>query len=229
MQDEAAPTAADVEHALALLELELRADELELRALGLLETRGAPGEERAAIGHGLVEEQREELVGDVVVVTDGPAVALAAMAAPPRAQLAGGDPRRRRQAARLGGRERETQPPATVDRGRLERVEEADHAIEVVRLELPAGVGASEAELAGSAQQVRDGCGRAHGEAGGLRSGGGELRAIPEAHAERPVRQGLLEGAPQGRGAGEWHRVHRLEAGRPANPTGAQARLTSPR
>ena len=58
---EAAPAAADVEQALAGLEAELGAHELELGLLGLLERRGPAREDRAAVGHRLVEEEREEL------------------------------------------------------------------------------------------------------------------------------------------------------------------------
>ena len=43
--------------------------------------------------------------------------------------------------------------------GALEAVEQADHRVEVVDLELTRGVGAAEAELAGRAQQVRDAAG----------------------------------------------------------------------
>ena len=67
---EAAPAAADVEDAVALLEAELGRDEVELGPLGLLEGLGAAGEDRAAVGHRRVEEQREEVVADVVVVAD---------------------------------------------------------------------------------------------------------------------------------------------------------------
>ena len=48
---EAAPAAAHVEHALALLQVELGADQLELRLLRLLERLGAAREDRTAVGH----------------------------------------------------------------------------------------------------------------------------------------------------------------------------------
>ena len=82
----------------------LRADQLELRLLGLLERRRAAREDRAAVGHRLVEEEREELVGDVVVVADRAGVALLAVAAAARAQLGLRAARRGvRPAARDGG------------------------------------------------------------------------------------------------------------------------------
>ena len=62
MDHEASPAAADVQHALALAQAQLRADELALCLLGLLERLRAAREQRAAVGHRLVEEQREELV-----------------------------------------------------------------------------------------------------------------------------------------------------------------------
>ncbi len=75
VQGEAPPPAADVEHALALLQGELGADQLELGLLRLLE-RGRPTREvRAAIRHRHVQEQCEELVADVVVVAYGAPVA----------------------------------------------------------------------------------------------------------------------------------------------------------
>src|SRR3954452_1166610 len=54
---EAAPTATHVEDALALLERELGADEIELGLLGLLERGGAAGEDRARVGHRAIEEE----------------------------------------------------------------------------------------------------------------------------------------------------------------------------
>ena len=84
---EAAPAAADVEHAFPRAELELRGRELELGPLRRLEARAVAREERAAVGHRRVEEEREEVVGDVVVVADRPPVALGAVAAAARAQL----------------------------------------------------------------------------------------------------------------------------------------------
>ena len=84
---EAAPAAADVEDPLAGLERQLRADHLELRLLRLLERRRAPREDRAAVGHRLVEEEREELGRQVVVVADRAGVALLRPARALRPQL----------------------------------------------------------------------------------------------------------------------------------------------
>ncbi len=97
----AAPAAADVEHPLALLQRQLAGDRVELRFLRLPPGSRLPRrEEGAAVGHRLVEEEGEELVGDVVVVADGPRVALLAVALPAGRSSASG---RRRRAAGPGG------------------------------------------------------------------------------------------------------------------------------
>ena len=96
---ERAPAAADVEHALALFQLELLADEVELRELRLLKRLRPAREDRAAVGHRLVEKQFEELVGDVVVVAHRPGVAFLAVAAPLQPQLPLGRARGERQSA----------------------------------------------------------------------------------------------------------------------------------
>ena len=67
----APPAAADVEDPLAGAEVELATDQLELLLLGGLERCRATGEDPAAVGHRAIEEEREELVRYVVVVTDG--------------------------------------------------------------------------------------------------------------------------------------------------------------
>ena len=61
--------------ALAGLQLELRADQVELGLLGLLERGGAAAPVGAAVGHRRIEEQLEEVVAGVVVVAHGAAVA----------------------------------------------------------------------------------------------------------------------------------------------------------
>ena len=59
VQREATEAAADVEHALARLERELRADHLELLILRFLEGRGAAREKCAAVGHRRPQEERD--------------------------------------------------------------------------------------------------------------------------------------------------------------------------
>ncbi len=213
VQHEAAPAAADVEQALALPQPELRADQLALGQLGVLQRRGAAREERAGVGHRGVEEQLEEVVGDVVVVAHRARVARAAVAGAPRAQLAGGDPRGARQAARPHRGERQAQARGAVDRGRVEAVEQPDHAVEVVGLQLARGVRAAEAQLPGSAQQVRHGGGRAHREDGAVGRGRGELRAVPEAQREGALGERRRELAAQRLSAGERHRRRRGRVG----------------
>ena len=59
---EAAPAAAHVQDPVARPQLELRAHHLQLGALRLLQRAGAAREDRAAVGHRVVQEQREELL-----------------------------------------------------------------------------------------------------------------------------------------------------------------------
>jgi hypothetical protein len=87
VEREAAPAAADVEHALAGLQVQLRADELELVPLRLLERGRAAREDRAAVRHRLVQHEPEEVVGDVVVVAHRARVALEAVALAPGPEL----------------------------------------------------------------------------------------------------------------------------------------------
>ena len=186
-------------------------------------------EQRAAVGHRLVEEQREELVRDVVVVAHRARVALAAVAPPARAQLAGGDRRRQHQPAGAHGRQRQPQPCPRVDRGRLERVEQPDHAVEVVRLQLAGGVRAAQPELSGRAQQVGDRGRGAHREDRSAGRGRRELRAVPEAQRERALRQRLRQLAAQWLRPGERHRacakvVGDLRGGLPDSWRAAQLR-----
>ena len=150
MQHEAAPAAAHVEQALALPQSELLADQLALGQLGVLERCGPAREERAAVCHRGVEEQLEEVVAHVVVVAHGALVALAAVAGARAGAarwrgFAGGASGRTRAPRRASG--------ARAWRGRSgvgERVEQGNHAVEVVGLELAGGVGAAEAQLPGA-------------------------------------------------------------------------------
>ena len=153
----AAPAAADVEHPLALFQGELAGDRVELLFLGLLQGLGALGEEGAAVGHRLVEEEGEEVIGDVVVVAHRLGVALLAVAAAAEHELGVGPPRR---PLDPGGAHRAEQQAAlvgAVQRRRLPAVEQLDHRVHVVDLDVAADVGAAEPELAGGAQRVRGG------------------------------------------------------------------------
>src|SRR5439155_19383717 len=69
---ERSPAAADLEHVIVGTELELVADPPQLATLGVGERFGLVLEHRARVGHRLVEEEREELVAEVVVVADVP-------------------------------------------------------------------------------------------------------------------------------------------------------------
>ena len=68
--DEAAPAAADVEKALALLQAQLAADHVELGDLGLLQTRDLARKIGAGIDHLGIEPECVKCVRDVVVIGD---------------------------------------------------------------------------------------------------------------------------------------------------------------
>src|SRR6266571_6412781 len=79
-QHERTPAAADVEKPLARLEHELVEDVIELLLLSELQRIGLAAEIGAGIHHVPVQPQRVEVVRDVVVVLNGFAIALAAVA-----------------------------------------------------------------------------------------------------------------------------------------------------
>ena len=141
------PSRNHIEHVLVLAQRELPADRLELLVLGLLERAGPAREHRAAVRHRRVEEEREELVRDVVVAAHRARVARAAVAAPLWAKLARGDGRRERRPARPQRGERQPHARGVVDRRGPEAAEEVDEAVEVAHLERPGDVGTAEAEL----------------------------------------------------------------------------------
>jgi hypothetical protein len=195
---EAAPAATDVEHPLARLDRQLAGDGVELHHLRLLERlRVALGEVRAAVGHRLVEEEPEELVGDVVVVADGAGVALLAVAAAGRDELGGGARRRHRQSGGADRGEGQGALVGAVQRGRLPAVEQGDRGVDVIDLQLPGDVGAAEPELARGAERVGGGAGRADGEGRALAGGGGKARSVPELDRERAVGKARGELAAQ--------------------------------
>jgi hypothetical protein len=199
---EAAPPAADVEHTLAGLEVELAAHDLELLGLRLLERPGAAREDRAAVGHRRPEEEPEELGREVVVVADSAGVALAAVAPPARAQLGLRHARRRAQPVAARGRERDASYGPAVERRRVPAVEELEHGVEVVDVDRARDVGAPEPELAGRAQRVGGRVGRAHLERRAAPVRRGEDAAVPELDRERPGGKGLLELGPKRGGGG---------------------------
>ena len=72
---EAAPAAADLEDVVPRAQEGLLGQAAELVALRLREGLRLLREQRRGVGHGFVEEEGEEVVGEVVVVTDVPAAA----------------------------------------------------------------------------------------------------------------------------------------------------------
>src|SRR5665213_4632804 len=129
MDREAAPPAADIQDAHSRLQRELARDEIELRSLGLLQRLCAAREDRAAIGHRLVEEEREELVTDIVVVADRGSVALEAVTLAMQDQL---EARAAGQyTGQRGGRDAQPQTHA-VPHAQLRRLPLVDHDERVV-------------------------------------------------------------------------------------------------
>ena len=140
MEREAAPAAADLQHVVGLVELELRAEALEFRALRFGQRDLGRGENRARVRHRLVEHQLEELVAEVVVVGDVAARAEQSIASVrTRAQLE--QPADARVTA--GGRVRVAQ----------QELEEAD---EIVRVPLLGGVRLAEPELAAGREPAEE-------------------------------------------------------------------------
>ena len=179
-------------------------------------SRAAAREDRAAVGHRLVEEQREELVRDVVVVADRARVALAAVAAPARAQL-GRRHRRRRRIGPHRARARRARAAAARARsigGGFQLSSSCERRVEVVDLELAAHVGAAEPELAGRAQHVRERRGRAHVKRRARRRWSAAAR-VPSQNVDRE--RALGQGARSSRRSGS------VRAQRPAQATSAAA------
>ena len=195
---ERAPAAADVEHAVALLEAELGADELVLGRLGLLERLGPAAPVRARVRHRRPEEQLEELVGDVVVVRDRALVAGDRVALALRAQLDGGGVRDALERAGADGRGGDLRLGLRVDGRRRVVREQLQRLVDVVDAEVPGHVRAAEAELAGRAQHVAERDGRADGEDGDVAvRRGRQLAPVPQFDAERALRQRLGQDVAQ--------------------------------
>ena len=105
IQAHRAPAAADVEQAHAGTEAQLAAHELELVALGVLDgvARVVRAPVAARVGQVRVEDQLVELVGEVVVVGDGLAVAPEAVQPATDDRLAGRRGQRQADGTVLGG------------------------------------------------------------------------------------------------------------------------------
>ena len=140
------PAAPDVQDLHPRLEPELRGDELQLGPLRLGERLGAPGEDGAAVGHRLVEEQGEEVVADVVVVADGLGVALDAVEFPAQEQLEARPVRQPARRRRKHERQAQAQLVDLRERRGLPGVDDEKGAVEVIDGEEPLGVCPSEAQ-----------------------------------------------------------------------------------
>ncbi len=153
---EGAPAAADVQDALARLQGELGADELALGELGLFQGLSAARPDRARVRHRLVQEQREELVGEVVVVRDRALVAQDRVARALGAQLHRRHARDGPQGAGLHRAGGDPRLELVVDRRRRPVRQQRERGVHVVDFDPAADVGAAHAELRGRAQHVAE-------------------------------------------------------------------------
>src|SRR3954452_16015389 len=188
------PAAADVEHAVALLERELGAHEVALGELRVLQRRGAAREDPARVGHRLVEEEREVLVGKVVVVRDRALVAQDRVALALRPQLHLGHLRDLAQRAGLDRGERDVLLGPRVDRRRRPARDQRQRLVDVVDVDATAHVCAPEAELARRAQDVAEGFRRRQAECrSAVAVRGFKRRPVPQLEPERTLGERCLQ------------------------------------
>ena len=195
---EAAPAAADVEHALAGGECELARDHVELGRLRLLERARAAREDRAAVGHRGVEEQREEVVADVVVVADSGRVALEAVTLAAEQQLQRRPPRDSARQRRHRDAERQSHTVGHRHRRRLPVVDDEKGGVEVVDAQRALDVRAEQPERPRRPQAVRERRGALEEERWRCWHRRGDGAAVPEPHVERALGQGVSDAATQG-------------------------------
>jgi hypothetical protein len=185
----AAPPAAHVEQAHSRAQPELGADELVLRALGLVEGRVRRWEVGAGIGHRLAEDEAVEVVRDVVVVRDRRRVSRTGVPRTGEVRLLGRRRRRQPQRAEPARRSEQARPVGRRDPhgGLGEVVAQRERGVHVaVHVELAAHIRPSETELAGGPEQVAQGERRSQVERHG-RSRVAEAAPVPEPDARRWV------------------------------------------
>jgi hypothetical protein len=95
---------------------------------------------------------------------------------------------------------REAQPLREAQGWGVPAAEQGDHPIQVVDLDLPANIGAAEAELARGAKKVPDGSRRADGQ-GGTMPRRWHTGPVPELNREGTIWKGALDAAAQPIGA----------------------------
>ena len=134
-------------------------------------TRGAPGrglpplapnvellvlsdERQARVRQRLAEDQPEEVVRDVVVVRDRAPVTLTAMASPARTQLGRGRTRHQPQSTRPHRASRQPRLGARVQRRHRVPIQQLEHGVDVVHLDLAAHISAAKPELSRRAQHM---------------------------------------------------------------------------
>ena len=187
VQEQRPPAAADVEQALARLEPQLAADDLELALLRGLERLVGRREVRARVDEARPEEAAVERVRDVVVVVDHGTVARERVAAAAAAELARRD-RRTADGVATADRERARGEEREVARrgpDAREPVTQGEHGLEVaVEVEVAGDERAGQPELVGLVQQLADRGAADPEHADGL-AGGGDPGAVPQLDVER--------------------------------------------
>ena len=160
-------------------------------SLRLLERRRAARPDRARVGHRLVEEQREELVGEVVVVADRALVAHDASAAGRcgRSSVAGTRGGRAAPAAAHRG-EREPAPSSRASIGGGARCRAASSAASMSSTSsAPATYARPSPSWPGARSTWPSASRRADGEGRAAAVGRRQRRAVPQLRAERAVGQ----------------------------------------
>src|SRR4051794_37880129 len=202
MDHPAAPAAAHVEHALPGLQVELRADQVQLRALRLLERRRSTGEDGAAVRERLAQEQLEELWRQVVVVRHRPLVARDRVEAALRLELGGGGRGRQHRPRGANGGKRELGLRRPVDGRGLPRADDVHRRIQVVDRDVARHVSAADAELTRRAQRMANRLRRLKPEGRAAAVRGRKRRPIPELDCKRPIGKDSLDFRAKGGRAG---------------------------
>jgi hypothetical protein len=146
------------------------------------------------------------------VVAHRGGVALDAVQLPALDQLETGDARNPGGSRGGGERQRQARALGRAELWRLPLVDDGERRVEIVDRQRAVDVGASEAELSGSAQQVCERRRLAHEEGRAVGLGRRDRSAVPEAHMKRPRWERARKGPAQWRAsARQLHAPHDSE------------------
>ncbi len=198
MNGEAPPATADVQQPHSRFQVELARNQIELRELRLLKRLRAPGEDRAAVGHRLVQKECKEVVADVVVIAHSGGITLDAVALAAQDEL---EARTTRNPPWHSGRNEggaEANTVATAHWRRLPGVDHGERRVKVVDRKRAIDIGTAQSERSGSAKEMRERRRPSHEERRRICGGRTHGSTIPEAHVERPRRQQALKLSAEG-------------------------------